>query len=144
MARKRVFLDEHLDRALGDCFGKKAHVYTARDLGVSGVDDLSVIDRAVRKKCLIVTANKDFVDYYRNHRLRKGRDNSYFYGLIFLKHCASLSNEIRLRRALKEVAWEETRDHDDVVTVHADGSTSHERLCHSECAMEFKMREDEF
>jgi hypothetical protein len=39
MARKRVFLDECVSD-LGRVFGPKAHVYTARDLGVAGEGDL--------------------------------------------------------------------------------------------------------
>jgi Domain of unknown function (DUF5615) len=142
VARKRVFLDEQLEPFLKICFGRKAHVYTAGDLGVRGFEDARVIDRAVRKKCMVVTKNRDFVDYYRNHPLRKGHSVSYFYGLIFLKPCSSLSDEVRLRRALTEIAWDETRDHDDLVTVHANGSTSHERLCHEECARELESRDE--
>ena len=73
--KKRVFLDECCSE-LGSVFGQKAHVYTAKDLGVTGKEDLSVIDKAFEKKCLIVTVNKDFVAYYRNHPLRK---NGWFF-----------------------------------------------------------------
>jgi predicted nuclease of predicted toxin-antitoxin system len=67
-----VFLDECLGREeLGHLFGSKAHVYTARDLGVTGKEDVRVIDSAVAKKCLIVTVNKDFVEYYRKHQRRR-------------------------------------------------------------------------
>jgi len=136
MARKRVFLDEHLEHELRSVFGAKAHVYTARDFGVTGTQDPRVIDRAVRAKCLIVTADKGFVQYYRGHPSRKGA-LSYFYGLIFLKHSNQLPRKEQLRRALKEIAWRETRDHDDLITVHANGYTEHERLCHPGCAKEF-------
>jgi predicted nuclease of predicted toxin-antitoxin system len=142
MAKKRVFLDECLGRQLAAVFGPKAHVYTARDLGVTGVDDPKVIDRAVKQKCLIVTVNKDFVEYYKNHRLRKGSKVRYFYGLIFLGPSKNLSKEQQLGKALKEIAWSETRTHDDLISVYANGRTHHERLCHPECAEAFQKKED--
>jgi hypothetical protein len=138
--KKRVFLDEQLGPELRTIFGAKAHVHTAKDLGVTGTHDLRVIDKAVHAKCLIVTANKDFVDYYRNHPLRRGT-LSFFYGLIFLKHSSQLPRREQLRRALREIAWGETRDHDDLITVYANGHTGHERLCHPECAREFAQAE---
>jgi len=73
--KKRIFLDECCSD-LGSVFGPKAHVYTAKDLGVTGKEDVSVIEKAFDKKCLIVTANKDFVDYYRNHPRRKEKMGS--------------------------------------------------------------------
>jgi predicted nuclease of predicted toxin-antitoxin system len=91
MARKRVSLDEQLGPELAGAFGAKAYVYTAIDFGVAGIEDPRVIDEAVHSKCLIVTANKDFVDYYRKHPLRKGSKLRYFYGLIFLKPSKMLS-----------------------------------------------------
>jgi hypothetical protein len=141
MPRKRVFLDEHLDPRLGLCFGQKAHVFSATELGVSGMKDPEVIEKAVQKKCLIVTANKDFLQHYRNHRLRKGKVR-YFYGLIFLKPSKSLTREAQLKKALAEIAWDETRHHDDLIIVYADGHTSHERLCHPECAEAFAKQEE--
>jgi hypothetical protein len=129
-----------LDRDLVEVFGAKAHVYTARDLDITGTEDVRVIDAAIQKKCLIVTANKDFVDYYRNHPLRKGKV-AFFYGLIFLKP-SRLSRRRQLARALREIAWDETRNHDDLVTVYSNGSTAHERLCHPECAAAMKQEED--
>jgi hypothetical protein len=140
MAKKRVFLDEQLEHELRTVFGPKAHVYTAKDFKVTGTQDPRVIDKAVRAKCLIVTADKNFVQYYKNHPLRKGA-LSFFYGLIFLRHSNQLPRKEQLRRALKEVAWGETRDHDDLITVYADGHTEHERLCHPECAKEFAKSE---
>ena len=113
------------------------------DLGAAGIEDPRVIDKAVHAKCLIVTANKDFVDYYRGHPLRKGSKLPYFYGLIFLKPSKRLSRPEQLKRALKEIAWAETRDHDDLVTVYSDGHTKHERLCHPECARELAEEEGE-
>lgn len=136
MPKKRVFLDECVEPELANIFGTKAHVYTARDLGVNGAADPAVIDRAVGQKCLIVTLNKDFVDYYKNHPLRKGSP-SYFYGLIYLKPVKGTSRERQLRMAMKEIAWNETREHDDLITVYPDGRTHHTRLCHPECAKEF-------
>lgn len=139
MAKKRVFLDECLGREeLESAFGAKAHVYTAKDLGVRGKEDIRVIDAAVAKKCLIVTVNKDFLDYYRNHPRRRG---TFFYGLIFLRPSKTLSRAKQLHKALKEMAWVETRDHDDLIIVHADGNTTHERLCHPECAREFEKQQ---
>ena len=35
------------------------------------------IDAAVRKKCSIITVNKDFLDYYRDHPMRKGKWGKY-------------------------------------------------------------------
>ncbi|HEX3437572.1 MAG TPA: DUF5615 family PIN-like protein [Pseudacidobacterium sp.] len=131
MAKKRVFLDECCSELIS-VFGEKAHIYTVNDLELRGKEDLRVIDKAFEKKCLIVTVNKDFLDYYRNHPQRKR--GVYFYGLIFLKHSSKLTRKQQLRLALKETAWAETRDHDDLITVSAEGKTKHERLCHPECA----------
>jgi hypothetical protein len=143
MARKRVFLDE-CNSDLRHVFGPREHVYTARDLGVNGREDLRVIDKAVAYKCLIVTVNKDFLDYYRDHPRRKGKKGTFFYGLIFLKPSKLLTRERQLRIALKDIAWEETRKHDDVVRVSATGRTRHERLCHTECAAAFSKEETEW
>ena len=138
MAKKRVFLDECCSEDnLKDCFPSKAHLYTASDLGVSGSEDPTVIDHAVRRHCLLITVNKDFVDYYRNHASRKGRDGTFFYGLIFLKPSKIMSRHAQLKSALKAVAWTETRQHDDLIVVSAEGKTRHERLCHPDCAAEF-------
>jgi predicted nuclease of predicted toxin-antitoxin system len=79
MARKRVFLDECVSD-LGHVFGLKAHVYTAHDLGMTGKEDTRVIEMAFKLKCLIVTVNKDFLDYYYNHPRRKGKRGVYFMG----------------------------------------------------------------
>ncbi len=49
MAKKRVFLDECVSD-LGHVFGAKAHVYTARDLGVRGKEDTRVIEKAFTAK----------------------------------------------------------------------------------------------
>jgi hypothetical protein len=81
--------------------------------------------------------NKDFVDYYRDHVRRKGKKGVYFYGLIFLKPSKTKSRREQLQAALKEIAWGDTRDHDDLIHVSAEGKTRHERLCHPECAAEF-------
>jgi len=143
MPKKRIFLDE-CNSDLGHVFGAKAHIYTARSLGVTGAEDTRVIDEAVKKKCLIVTVNKDFVDYYREHPRRKGKNGTYFYGLIFLKQSHQLTRERQLRKALKEIAWEDTREHDDLVRVSATGKTRHERLCHEECAAEFPKDQKEW
>src|SRR5215467_12841380 len=116
MAKKRVFLDECCSD-LGNIFPAKTHVYTAQSLGVTGEEDTRVIDEAVKKKCLIVTVNKDFVDYYRNHPRRKGKNGTFFYGLIFLKQSNQLTRKQQLRRALKRIQWKDTCDHDDLIRV---------------------------
>lgn len=143
MAKKRVFLDECVSD-LGHVFGAKAHVYTARDLGVTGKEDTRVIEKAFQLKCLIVTVNKDFLDYYYNHPRRKGKNGVYFYGLIFLKSSKQLTREKQLRLALKTMEWDDTRQHDDLVRVSATGKTRHERLCHPECAAEFPKEQGEW
>jgi hypothetical protein len=64
MAKKRVFLDECVGREeLAGLFGRKVHIYTARDLGVTGKEDTTVITRAIEKKRLIVMVNKDFLTF---------------------------------------------------------------------------------
>jgi hypothetical protein len=143
MAKKRVFLDE-CNQDLGHVFGGKAIVYTARDLGATGKEDTRVIDMAFKRKCLIVTVNKNFVDYYYNHPRRKGKRGTYFYGLIFLKPSKQLTREKQLRLALKTMEWEDTRQHDDLIRVSATGKTRHERLCHPECAAEFPKEQGEW
>jgi hypothetical protein len=136
MARKRVFLDE-CNSDLGHVFGPKDHVYTARDFGIVGEEDTRVIDEAVKRKCLIVTVNKDFVQYYRHHKMRTGKFGTFGYGLIFLKPSTQLTREKQLRIAIRAIEWDDTREHDDLVWVSADGKTRLERLCHPECAAEF-------
>jgi hypothetical protein len=124
MAKKRVFLDECCgDDGLKSCFPGKAHVYVATDFGVRGKEDTAVIDKAIQRGCLIITVNKDFVDYYRNHSRRKARKTR--------------TRREQLQTALKEIAWDDTREHDDLIYVSAEGKTRHERLCHPECAAEF-------
>jgi hypothetical protein len=103
-----------------------------------------VIDKAIKRGCLIITVNRDFVDYYRNHVRRKGRNGIYFYGLIFLKPSKTRTRHEQLQVALKEIAWEDTREHDDLIYVSAEGKTRHERLCHPECAAEFPADQTEW
>ncbi|MFZ3213419.1 MAG: DUF5615 family PIN-like protein [Terriglobales bacterium] len=136
MARKRVFLDE-CNSDLRHVFGPKDHVYTARSLGIAGKEDTRVIDEAIKCKCLIITVNKDFVQYYRDHPMRKGKRSTYGYGLIFLKRSKRLTREKQLRSAIKALEWADTRGHDDLAVVSAEGKTRMERLCHRECAAEF-------
>lgn len=143
MARKRVSLDE-CNSDLRDVFGSKDHVYRARDLGVRGKEDVRVIDEAVKRKCLIITVNKDFVEYYRNHLMRKGKNGAFGYGLIFLKPSKQLTRKEQLRKAMKNLDWQDTRGHDDLVWVAADGRTKLERLCHPECAAEFPEEQKEW
>ncbi len=143
MARKRVFLDE-CSGDLGHVFGSKDHVYTAKDFGFAGKgkEDTRVIDEAVKRKSLIVTVNKDFLQYYRDHPMRKRGD--YGYGLIFLKASKQLTREQQLRLAIRALEWDDTREHDDLVWVSADGKTRLERLCHQECAAEFPREQTEW
>ena len=143
MARKRVFLDE-CNSDLRRVFGPKDHVHTAVDFGIAGKEDVRVIDEAVRRKCLIVTVNKDLVGYYREHRMRKGRHGIFGYGLIFLKRSSRLTREQQLRLAIRGLEWADTREHDDLVWVSADGKTRLERLCHPECAAEFPREQTEW
>jgi hypothetical protein len=145
VAKKRVFLDECCgEDSLKACFPGKAHVYVAADFGVRGKEDPTVIDQAIKRGCLIITVNKDFVDYYRNHVRRRGRNGMYFYGLIFLKPSKTKTRREQLQVALKEIAWADTREHDDLVYVSAEGKTRHERLCHPECAAEFPADQTEW
>jgi len=143
MARKRVFLDE-CNSDLRHVFGPKDHVYTALDFGMAGKEDARVIDEAVRRKCLIVTINKDFMHYYREHPMRKGKHATFGYGLIFLKPSKRLTCEQQLRAAIKDLEWRDTREHDDLVVASADGKTRLERLCRPECASEFPAEQTEW
>jgi hypothetical protein len=143
MARKRIFLDE-CNSDLAHVFGPKDHVYTARDFGISGKKDPRAIDAAVKRKCLIVTVNKDFLDYYRDHPMRKGKWGKYGYGLIFLKPSKQLTREQQLRIAVRSLEWDDTREHDDLVWVSADGRTRLARLCHEDCAAEFPKEQREW
>lgn len=55
MARKRVLLDECVGREeQASLFGRKAHVYTACDLAVTGKEDPTVIIRAIEKGALLL------------------------------------------------------------------------------------------
>ena len=80
VAKLRVLLDENLSRDLEKAFAKKIPVYTVADLGLSGAGDPRIIEEAVHKKCLVVTADRKFMDVYRKHEWRKGHDGRYFYG----------------------------------------------------------------
>jgi hypothetical protein len=143
VARKRVFLDE-CNSDLGHVFGPKDHVFTARDFGIAGKEDTRAIDEAVKRKCLIVTVNNDFVKYYRDHPMRKGKRGMYGYGLIFIKPSKRFTREQQLRIAVRALEWDDTREHDDLVRVSAEGKTRLERLCHPECAAEFPTDQTEW
>lgn len=145
MAKKRVFLDECCgEDALKDCFPPKSHVYVAKDFGVRGKEDPKVIDKAIKRGCLIITVNKDFVDYYRNHAFRKGKRGTFFYGLIFIKPSKVMTRQMQLKAALRDMSWDDTRRHDDLILVSGDGNTRHARLCHPECAAEFPIDQTEW
>ena len=124
MATLRVLLDEDVSTELKDVFPKKIQVHTVAALGMSGKEDRLVIEEAIQKKCLIVTANNDFVDFYKNHDWRKGHDGRYFYGLIFLKHSKVLTRSQQLKLAIKEI----DPRYDDILTVSASGHVTRQRL----------------
>jgi len=145
MAKKRIFLDECCgEDGLRSCFPDKSHVYVAADFGVRGKEDPTVIDQAIDRRCLIITVNKDFVEYYRNHSRRKGKKGTFFYGLIFLKPSKFRNRREQLQIALRDISWGDTRQHDDLIFVSANGQTRHERLCHPECAAEFPADQTEW
>jgi hypothetical protein len=86
--------------------------------------DLAVTEEAVARKCLIVTANRDFVPVYENHLWRKGKDSRFFWGLIFLGHSTQLTRSEQLRRAIKEVQPK----FDDIIFVSSAGNITRKRL----------------
>jgi hypothetical protein len=55
--------------------------------------------------------------------MRKGKRGMYGYGLIFLKPSKQLTREQQLRIAVRALEWDDTREHDDLVWVSADGKT---------------------
>ena len=118
------------------------HVYTARDCGIAGKEDPQATDEAVRRKRSIVTVNKDFLQYYRDHPMRKGKWGKYGSGLIFLKPSKQLTLAEQLRRGVRSLAWGDTREHDDLAW--ADGRRRLERLGHEECAAEFPKEQREW
>jgi predicted nuclease of predicted toxin-antitoxin system len=124
VAKLRVLLDEDIPPELEAAFPRKTQVYTVAGLGMSGAEDIAVIEEAVSKKCLIVTANRDFVPVYRNHEWRTGRDRRYFWGLIFLKNSNTMSKLEQLKRAIKAI----DNQFDDILTVSSRGLVTRERL----------------
>ena len=124
MPKLRVFLDENLSRDLGKAFPKKVPVYTVDDLGLSGADDQRIIEQAVYRKCLIVTADRKFMDTYRNHEWRKGHDGRYFYGLIFLTEDKTTAQLRQLKLAIPRI----TPENDDLLTVSSAGIVTIEKL----------------
>ena len=76
--------------------------------------------------------------------MRKGKWGIYGYGLIFLKPTKKLTRDEQLRRGIRSLEWDDTREHDDLVWVSADGRTRMERLCHKECAEEFPKEQREW
>jgi len=135
--KKRIFLDEDIDVSLAKAFSARSHVYTGKDLGVLGRDDPTVINAATQKGCLIVTANKDFIDYYRNDPRRRQR-NTFFYGLIFLSAQGGFEQKRQLQIALRQIPWKGNRAHDGLVIVRRDGNVCCELLCHEDCARQFE------
>ena len=88
MAKLRVLLDEDVRIDVKSAFAKKIQVHTVPSLGISGADDMFVIEEAVTKKCLIVTANKDFVPANRNHEWRKGAATEDIFGVLISSNTA--------------------------------------------------------
>ena len=136
--KKRILLDEHLSERVGELFGSKDHVYLAEKSGLGGRPDTEVIDFAIKKKCLIITSDEKFVETYRTHPARRSRRGPrFFYGLIFVRAASELLRRRHIAEALAEIAWDQTRRHDDLIVISRDGRSTHERLCHPECAAEF-------
>ena len=124
MAKLRVLLDENLSPELKKAFGRKITVDTVADLGISGTGDPEVIEEAVRRKCLIVTADRKFVDTYRDHDWRKGRDWRFFYGLVFLTESTTTGQMRQLQLAVRSISPE----HDDLITFSSGDKVTVERL----------------
>jgi predicted nuclease of predicted toxin-antitoxin system len=124
LGKLRALLDEDIPDDLKSLFPKKTQVYTVAGLGLSGIEDRLVIEEAVHKKCLIVTANKDFVPEYRDHEWRKGKDGRFFWGLIFLRASKSMTQSDQLKRGIKAI----NPQYDDIITVSATGHISRERM----------------
>uniref|UniRef100_E6PX91 Uncharacterized protein n=1 Tax=mine drainage metagenome TaxID=410659 RepID=E6PX91_9ZZZZ len=61
-----------------------------------------------------------------------------------MKPSKIMSRQAQLKAALKEIVWGETRQHDDLIFVSAEGKTRHERLCHPECAAELAADQTEW
>ena len=137
--KKRVFLDEDIDPSIADVFGRHAHIHTAGSLGILGKDDTAVISAAIEKCCLIITANQDFLEYYRNHPRRK--QGRFFYGLIFLSEQKGFGQRRQLKIALREFAWKNNRQFDGLIAVRKDGKVCREILCCSEHAKAFEVQE---
>jgi hypothetical protein len=55
-----------------------------------------------------------------------------------------LTREQQLRIAVRALEWDDTREHNDLVRVSAEGKTRLERLCHPECAAEFPTDQTEW
>jgi hypothetical protein len=124
VAKLRVLLDENLSRDLEKAFAKKIPVYTVADLGLNGAGDPRIIEEAVYRKCLVVTADRKFMDVYRNHEWRKGHDGRYFYGLIFLTEDKTTGQLRQLKLATPRI----TPEHDDLIAVSSAGTITVENL----------------
>ena len=117
-------MDENLNRDLGKVFSKKVPVHTVENLGISGAADEIVIAEAISKKCLMVTHDRKFVDMYRNHEYRKGKDWRYFYGLIFLSESTETAQLRQLKLAVSRIKPER----DNLITVSPSGIVTVENL----------------
>ena len=144
MAKKRVFLDECCgDDGLKSCFPSKASSFVAADFGLRGKEDPPSSIRLSRKNASSSQSTKISWTIPQTPP-RKGRKLPFFYGLIFLKASKVKTRREQLQAALKAIDWGDTRDHDDLIFVSAQGKTRHERLCHPECAAEFPADQGEW
>ena len=78
--------------------------------------------------------------------IRSGHDSSKSFSF---KPCASRASgtgtrDEQLRSGIRALEWKDTRGHDDLVWVSAEGKTRLERLCHEECAKEFPKEQTEW
>lgn len=140
--RKRVLLDEHLSPDIATVFGPKDHVHIAAEVGLAGKPDGDVIDYAIAKGCMIITNDEGLVQQYKSDPRRRTKHGmGFFYGLIYVRAETNEERKRHIAKALKELAWDESRQHDDLIVIARDGKTEHFRLCHAECAAELDREE---
>lgn len=133
--RRRVLLDEHLSPDIASVFGQRAYVHIAAEVGLAGKPDSDVIDYAIAKGCMIITNDAGLVQQYKSDpRRRTKRGLGFFWGLIYVRAETNEERKRHIAKALKEIAWQESRRHDDLIVISRDGETEHFRLCHPECA----------
>jgi hypothetical protein len=115
--RRRVLLDEHLGDSVEELFGPRAFVHIAKDVGLESKPDQALIDYAINRKCLIITNDEGLVERYKAHpsRRAKHRGLNFFYGMIYVRADTEFSRKRHIAQALKKIAWDETRRHDDLI-----------------------------